>query len=348
MSKSESPFKMSAIDFSNLPSAFIAAESDFLAKFAILAIQSVNGGVGRTLAQSILNLCGQHEKLKVVDRVAIVRRLGMTNQIRLEQSASSDRVPSDSMTPGYSCFVRETSSLFQIQPGSVRVFGDIEAIKEAFNAERAPRQRSIQRISSMGLTSGLCIPVFGSGDVIGFIFLNSKAPHAFNLGHMEKWFCGLLETFTISLFKASGFLSFQYLALAKANRTLNVGKRFSLDTLRRDLVETKLGWDFNAVVVSGEVSEHVLFNPGSLSYTIAQLSKAVFETPKISIRSTDKHLFVSLQFGSSMKILETLFEAIKLEALLLGIEIDRSHNSYLLKQNIDCIKDQAFEYSVET
>ena len=77
------------------------------------------------------------------------------------------------------------------------------------------------------------------------------------------------------------------------------------------------------------------------------LSKALFETPRISIRRTNEHLLVGLQFGSAMKILEAIFESIKLAALLLGIEIDRAKNSYLLRQNIDYIRDQAFEYSVE-
>ena len=118
-----------------------------------------------------LNVFRAHPFFVTVSRVALIRRVGLSNQLEVVSSASD--VQSNNMTTGYRCFVAPTGSLFKLSPHSMRVFGSAKTIVGEYERRGQPAQRSIARVAKMGLESGIATGVFSGSNMIGLLFINA-------------------------------------------------------------------------------------------------------------------------------------------------------------------------------
>lgn len=115
-----------------------------------------------------------------VDRVCFVARDSFSSQLRLLSSAHNEKVGESILIPGYSCLIDEQSSLINIKTGEIRVYDNIDNIINAYKTSHKKVQRSISLIHKSNLKSGITIPLKINDRVLGFLFLNSVAPSAFN------------------------------------------------------------------------------------------------------------------------------------------------------------------------
>ena len=119
-----------------------------------------------------------------IDRVCLVLRVGFSNELAAVDTCNSARVGAENiMPPGYRCFVRSESSVFQLREGEIRIYDDASRVADAFERRDKPIQRSLGFIIQMGFKSGICIPLHAMGEVRGFLFLNSQDPALF--GNLE-------------------------------------------------------------------------------------------------------------------------------------------------------------------
>lgn len=115
-----------------------------------------------------------------VDRICFVARDSYSNQLRLLSSSHNEKVLDSILVPGYSCLIDEKSSLFNIKPGEIRVYENIENIISAYKISNKQVQRSLGLIYKSNLKSGITLPLMVDDRILGFLFFNSVTPGAFN------------------------------------------------------------------------------------------------------------------------------------------------------------------------
>ncbi len=181
-------------------------ESWIVAQLASVAEDLATGHSADRPAQRLLKVLKGHRFFQKVDRVCLAGRVPHANQLVIVDSANSDRAPKNILRKGYSCFVNPQGSLFAMQPSTVRVFAECNAVLESFRRQSKPAQRSIALIAEQGMRSGLCIAIGRENLLQGFLFLNSVDPSLFD--SITSRYAPLLSLFgllgTISL-DASGF-----------------------------------------------------------------------------------------------------------------------------------------------
>jgi hypothetical protein len=86
----------------------------------------------------------------------------------------------NTMPKGYACFISNASTLLNLEATHQRLFSDSSHILESFKEAGKPSQRSIRRLHTAGLRSGLCLPLLVSGRIAGFLFVNASAAGVFD------------------------------------------------------------------------------------------------------------------------------------------------------------------------
>jgi HPt (histidine-containing phosphotransfer) domain-containing protein len=130
-------------------------------------------------AQLVLDALRSHPRFQNVGRACVVRWVGYTRRLEVVDSACvPGRVP-NTMPRGYGCFLRNESSLLQLDAEHYRSFVDSARILMSFRDHGAPPQRSIRRLHLAGLRSGIALPLRASGRIGGFLFLNGTEPRDF-------------------------------------------------------------------------------------------------------------------------------------------------------------------------
>jgi hypothetical protein len=112
-----------------------------------------------------------------IDRVCLVYTQPLSCKLSVLSSANLDESDENIMATGYSCYVSEYSSLFKIENSSIRIYDDIDDILKTYQNKSI--QRSLFRLSKMGIKSGITIPLGNFGFFSGILFLNSKKKAAF-------------------------------------------------------------------------------------------------------------------------------------------------------------------------
>lgn len=154
-------------------------ESWIVSQLASLAEDLANGMQSQRPANRLMGVLRSHKFFHQVDRVCLAGRVPNSNQLMVVDSAFSDRCESNMLKPGYSCFVNPEGSLFNMRPGTMRIFDDSHRVLDSFAASGKPAQRSIALIGDMGLRSGLCLAIGRETELQGFLFLNSCQPELF-------------------------------------------------------------------------------------------------------------------------------------------------------------------------
>ncbi len=148
-------------------------ETWIVSQLASLAEDLASGMQSERPANRLMGVLRSHKFFHQVDRVCLAGRVPHSNQLMVVDSAFSDRCESNTLKPGYSCFVNPEGSLFTMRPGTMRIFDDSKRVLESFATNGKPAQRSIALIGDMGLRSGLCLAIGRESDLQGFLFLNS-------------------------------------------------------------------------------------------------------------------------------------------------------------------------------
>ncbi len=157
----------------------VEEESWIVNQLASLAEDLACGMQSQRPAHRLMTVLRSHKFFHQVDRVCLAGRVPNSNQLMVVDSASSDRCEVNVLKPGYSCFVNPEGSLFNMRPGTMRIFDDSQRVLDSFAASGKPAQRSIALINDMGLRSGLCLAIGRESDLQGFLFLNSCQPELF-------------------------------------------------------------------------------------------------------------------------------------------------------------------------
>ncbi len=154
-------------------------ESWIVSQLASLAEDLASGMQSQRPANRLMGVLRSHKFFHQVDRVCLAGRVPNSNQLMVVDSAFGERCESNMLKPGYSCFVNPDGSLFNMRPGTMRIFDDSHRVLDSFAASGKPAQRSIALISDMGLRSGLCLAIGRETELQGFLFLNSCQPELF-------------------------------------------------------------------------------------------------------------------------------------------------------------------------
>ncbi len=154
-------------------------ETWIVSQLASLAEDLACGMQSQRPANRVMGVLRSHKFFHQVDRVCLAGRVPATNQLMVVDSAFSDRCETNLLKPGYACFVNPDGSLFNMRPGTMRIFDDSARVLDSFAASGKPAQRSIALIGDMGLRSGLCLAIGREGELQGFLFLNSCQPELF-------------------------------------------------------------------------------------------------------------------------------------------------------------------------
>ncbi len=154
-------------------------ETWIVSQLASLAEELACGMQSQRPANRLMGVLRSHKFFHQVDRVCLAGRVPNSNQLMVVDSAFSDRCETNMLKPGYSCFVNPDGSLFNMRPGTLRIFDDSQRVLDSFANSGKPAQRSIALIGDMGLRSGLCLAIGRESELQGFLFLNSCQPELF-------------------------------------------------------------------------------------------------------------------------------------------------------------------------
>ena len=147
-------------------------EEEDLALIADLSRLAMHGDHLASFAGIVMDSLAHHPVLKDVCRVCLVRRLGYSNH--LEVVSSRVNGVENLIAEGYRCFIAPDSSLFKLSVNNFRVFHSAPRIVKGYQDMNRPPQRSIAKVATMGLESGLCLGIFRGGIMSGLLFLNAR------------------------------------------------------------------------------------------------------------------------------------------------------------------------------
>ena len=325
---------------------------------SIMALPVTLESGNEAIASSILNIFSGHSVLKKIKRVALVRRLGKSNQLMVLSSANSGGIP-NSMTEGYSCFVSSNGSLFSIKPNAVRFFSEANEIVKKYESAAHPPQRSISRIAKMRLGGGVCSAYWSRDRIGGFLFFNGDV----SVEDLATDNLALLLNVVFSAVQKffAGFdLSPAYYNLGSSEGTEYVGHRLNTitlgDTVRR-MYGDLTGHEVELSVRAENLRDSYLVSHGNIAQIMARVMTALdhFSIVTVEIAGDTKKLNFTVSSsnvssGGLQAHHKKAMDAIRQDALNLGIALEcASLSEFQLSVKCDVAsKDASVDYSVET
>ncbi|MDA9951696.1 hypothetical protein N9D31_03870 [Oligoflexaceae bacterium] len=266
-------------------------------------------------------------------RISYVRRLGLSNQLRTEASWNADGY-GNSMEQGYTCFTDPEGSLFSLGRYQIRTFDSAESVVGNFAADNQRPQRSIHRISRMGMVSGICMPIFApSSRVLGFFFINSDRYSYFrHLNEGQKTLLYYATTLFESVVDFDACLTSSYYDEAAKRESFFDSQRFERQKFI-DLAQKE------GLVVTAAESEPFLLSFGNIFYL---LKKTAREGGGIDLRFDSCGTKLHFTFESENQINNKSI----LESHALGWRLTEEGNLTRLTQDIDWADPEEL-YSVE-
>ena len=226
---------------------------------------------------ALMNAINSSHAFFKVDRVCLVLTYPTGTKLRAISVANSDKITNNLMPPNYSCFVSNNSSILRTPTSNIRLFSNIDDIINKYEVNH-PVQRSLGYLKTMGLKSGIAIPLPVSSLVSGMLFLNSVEVGAFDQLQDENYS-------TLCLIKL--------IAQSTLNRTISaIG---GIDAPLASLINF-LGIDSN------------IFSVDSFEKTLGMILKQKFEK-NINLKINDQTN--SIFFYSSKPILYTITKALQ-------------------------------------
>ena len=149
------------------------AHKDFTAALALLADVRARSDNLDHFAEEALSSLRQIPELAGVDRLCLAQMSPAVPMLSVLSSANTQDLGLNQVPGGVHCFVSASGSLVSVREGRLRIYDDIQGVMASFAAQGCPPQRTIRRVSEMGLQSGLCLPLQSHGSR-GLLFLNSR------------------------------------------------------------------------------------------------------------------------------------------------------------------------------
>ena len=280
-------------------------------------------------APEMLDCLRGHGRYRHIGRVAVVRRLGLANQLHVVESANAPGIE-NLMTGTYSCFVNPAGSLSALGPQFARVFDDTIAVLDSFATQGRPVQRSIARVGEMGLKSGWCVPLVLSAETCGYLFVNfrdqpSQGDGGSELDHL------VLSVLTLSgraRLEASGVPSPIYRALAAERPESYEGRIFeplTLEKLIGDYLQI-LGGERGQVKVEAKAVD-CLVSHGNLAQLLARLLAIAPETSapaRVTVAVQDDRVRCTLAHpeGTAVSPAKRLLSMLNQDAPALGMTVN--------------------------
>lgn len=272
----------------------VEEESWIVNQLAALAEDLACGLQSQRPAGRLMSVLRSHKFFHQVDRVCLAGRVPNSNQLMVVDSAFSDRCETNILKPGYSCFVNPEGSLFNMRPGTMRIFDDSQRVLDSFAASGKPAQRSIALINDMGLRSGLCLAIGRENEQQGFLFLNSCQSELFrditiNFAPLIS-LLGLVATIALDsngFHKAHHLQSTMDADLPKSSLLFDVGE-FQAFLFRA--IQRRLGTNFHFTIASemDPDMDDILYLPsqvcGVLAELIMRLQLINQEHPNLTVR----------------------------------------------------------------
>jgi hypothetical protein len=324
---------------------------------SIMALPVTLESGNEAIASSILNIFSGHSVLKKIKRVALVRRLGKSNQLMVLSSANSGGIP-NSMTEGYSCFVSSNGSLFSIKPNAVRFFSEANEIVKKYESAAHPPQRSISRIAKMRLGGGVCSAYWRRDRIGGFLFLNGDIS-AEDLATDNLALLLNVVFSAVQKFFAGFDLSESYYSLGSPEGSEYIGHRLNTitlgDTIRRMYGELT-GDEVELSVRASNARESYLVSHGNIAQIIARVMAALDQFSIVSVDIVGDAKKINFKVTSSAGGTGSLqahhknaLDGIRLDAANLGISVECagiSEFELAIKSDM-AAKDASVDYSVE-
>ncbi|MDD0854011.1 hypothetical protein HBN50_12940 [Halobacteriovorax sp. GB3] len=132
----------------------------------------------KDFANTLLEVINNSNAFKNIDRVCLSLTHPGASKISVLSSANTSNLKDNRMSPGYSCFVSNSSSVFKTKNSNIRIYSNIDDIVDRYYG--APIQRSLSKLKAMGVKSGITIPLNLSNLASGFLFINSANEGTFD------------------------------------------------------------------------------------------------------------------------------------------------------------------------
>jgi len=161
-------------------------ESYLISRLVGLENNLVNGDLAlEKVATQLFNIFTQPSPELDLDRVCVAITTPYSNRLHVLSSHNSPALGGNTMEPGYNCFVAPNTSLLQIQESDLRICSSLGDVVQNYQRENKPVQRSLGRLFTMGVRSGLTIRASLGDIAVGYLFLNSRIVGRFD--HLENW-----------------------------------------------------------------------------------------------------------------------------------------------------------------
>ncbi len=274
----------------------------------------------QNFAEQALEILRNQCQMDEIDRVCLVRRVGLSSQFVALSSATSDT--QNPMPAGYSCFVDLSGSIFNIPRGSIRTI-DVNKIIDNYKRQNRPPQKSMQRLHQFGYQSGAMIPIHNRGRQVGLLFLNSKTTKLHD--SRKNWYplLAMLTLYASVLLQEGPLLNEDYFYLVSENiDILGIGP-FSITKL-----QSSYDWftaHLQGLRVRFEVTEDIpptILAHGHVAYLLASVysnQKDWTPTVKIFPKNDCVYFDCQLPIGFSENKQAHLAKIWKDKALALGM-----------------------------
>jgi hypothetical protein len=255
------------------------------------------------------------------------------------------------MQKDYSCFVDSQGSLFQMQSSGIRIYEDANKVAQSFASLKKPVQRSIHRIASMGLKSGICLPLFQIDRIIGYVFINGTESPSSDLRDSDYCILSYFSAAATVALMDSGLSSEAYHALAEQHLPSYVGEIFSEADFEKILHSHLQSLDCalprTEIKLSGPETLLSMGNIANLLSRIIFFFKATETT--IDVRSHDGKVHWLVEFKGPKALTQDYLPALEVWEDFRSLDIPyKIHNEKLLfSHNFEAVdRKSGIKYSI--
>jgi hypothetical protein len=241
-----------------------------------------------SFAMDLLETINNSNTFLKVDRVCLSLIQPKSYTLKIFSSANTSRLKDNIMPTAYSCLVRGNSSLMVTKRSDMRIYSNIADIVKTYDDK--PIQRSLKFLQTMGVKSGIAIPLTEFGLQSGILFLNSADIGGFNNLNSQDYATLCLIKIAVNnvLYKYVYHHSAQDQRLINIMQNITVNNVFDIEDFKsvlKKIATERFGDDFKLTFNNNSIIDHrILFNFLPLVYLImrslevAQTRSVVVET----------------------------------------------------------------------
>jgi hypothetical protein len=254
-----------------------------LSRLVNLESQLISGEIKiESVAQQLFDIFEIPNREFDLARVCIALLTPFSRRLAVLSSYNSEALGSNTMGPGYSCYIGKNSSLLGLQESDLRICRDLGVAIESFRLEGRPVQRSLQRLFDMGVRSGLTMSCRVGELGVGYLFFNSKIVSRFDaMTNSQVLFLATLKL----LLKSIIYRRFNQMIMASQrlpnHRSSELGE---MDLVVAETFAQKLksyieqnGGQQIEVRMNSNLQKPILFSAQSLIFLLSEVIRSQYE-----------------------------------------------------------------------